>query len=162
MLAAMLCFCGGLVISSFAVTWHQLWLLYLGYGLLGGIGLGLGYISPVSTLVKWFPEPPGMATGMAIMGFGGGALIGSPLANELMAKFATPQSVGAREAMLVMASLYAVSMIFGAWIVRVPADDWKPKDTNPKQARWQTLPSTSLWTPPGRHPSSGCCGSCFA
>src|SRR5213592_3926250 len=80
MLASLLCFCGGLVISSCAVRWHQLWLLYVGYGLVGGVGLGLGYISPVSTLMKWFPDRPGMATGMAIMGFGGGALIAMPVA----------------------------------------------------------------------------------
>ena len=56
----------------------MIWLLYVGYGVIGGIGLGLGYIAPVSTLVKWFPDHPGMATGLAIMGFGGGALIGAP------------------------------------------------------------------------------------
>lgn len=76
MLASMLCFCIGLVLTALALRWHQLWLLYAGYGLIGGIGLGLGYIAPVSTLMKWFPDRPGMATGMAIMGFGGGALIG--------------------------------------------------------------------------------------
>ena len=134
MLASMLCFCGGLVLASFGVTFHQIWLLYLGYGIVGGIGLGLGYISPVSTLVKWFPDRPGMATGMAIMGFGGGALIGAPLADLLMKHFAGPHSVGAREAMLVMAGLYAISMTFGAWIVRVPADGWKPAGYHPKQA----------------------------
>jgi len=144
MLAAMLCFCGGLVISSFAVSWHQLWLIYLGYGLIGGIGLGLGYISPVSTLVKWFPDRPGMATGMAIMGFGGGALIGAPLANQLMTHFKTEHSVGAQEAMLVMAGLYAISMTFGAWLVRVPADDWKPEGYHPKPA---DLANSSLRVP---------------
>jgi MFS family permease len=132
MIAAAICFCGGLVISSFAVTWHQLWLLYLGYGLVGGIGLGLGYIAPVSTLVKWFPDRPGMATGMAIMGFGGGALVGAPLAQELMKRFATDTSVGASQAMLVMAGLYAVWMLIGAVIVRVPAPDWKPEGWEPK------------------------------
>jgi len=126
MLASMLCFCSGLVITAIAVQWHQLWLLYAGYGLIGGIGLGLGYIAPVSTLMKWFPDRPGMATGMAIMGFGGGALIGGPLAEELMKRFATASSVGAGEALLVMAGLYAVSMLFGALIVRVPPEGWKP------------------------------------
>ena len=76
MVASMICFCLGLVLASLSVKFHQLWLLYAGYGLIGGIGLGLGYIAPVSTLMKWFPDRPGMATGMAIMGFGGGALIG--------------------------------------------------------------------------------------
>jgi MFS family permease len=128
MLASAACFCGGLVLSALAVAWHQLWLLYFGYGLIGGIGLGLGYISPVSTLVKWFPDRPGMATGMAIMGFGGGALIGAPLADELMSFYhrLDPSSVGAAPAFLTMAGLYLVSMIFGAAIVRVPADGWRP------------------------------------
>ena len=133
MLASMICFCSGLVLASCAVRWHQLWLLYAGYGLIGGIGLGLGYISPVSTLMKWFPDRPGMATGMAIMGFGGGALIGGPLAEELMKHFASSTSVGAREAMLVMAGLYSISMIFGAFIVRVPPEGWQPEGWVPKE-----------------------------
>ena len=132
MLASWLCFCGGLVISAIAVQVHSIWLLYAGYGLLGGIGLGLGYISPVSTLMKWFPDKPGMATGMAIMGFGGGAVIGAPLAEELMKHFQTASSVGASEALLVMAGLYTLSMLFGACIVRVPAADWKPEGWVPK------------------------------
>jgi MFS family permease len=135
MIAAAICFCGGLVIASFAVTWHQLWLLYLGYGIIGGVGLGLGYIAPVSTLVKWFPDRPGMATGMAIMGFGGGALVGAPLAQELMKHFSSDTSVGASQAMLVMAGLYALWMLFGATIVRVPADGWKPEGWQPKAKR---------------------------
>ncbi len=126
MLASLLLFCGGLCLSSLAVQLHQIWLLYAGYGLIGGTGLGLGYISPVSTLMKWFPDRPGMATGMAIMGFGGGALIGAPLAEELMRHFSSATSVGASEAMLTMAGLYAVAMCVGAWLVRVPADGWKP------------------------------------
>ena len=132
MLASMICFCIGLLISSLAVQWHQLWLLYVGYGLIGGIGLGLGYIAPVSTLMKWFPDRPGMATGMAIMGFGGGALIGSPLATGLMENFKSATSVGASEALLVMAGLYAVAMTFGAVLVRVPPPDWKPQGWEPK------------------------------
>src|SRR5262249_26009484 len=105
MLASMLCFCGGLGVGSLGITIHNIWVLYAGYGVLGGIGLGLGYIAPVSTLVKWFPDRPGMATGMAIMGFGGGALIGAPLAELLMKHFSSPTTVGAKEAMLVMAAL---------------------------------------------------------
>src|SRR5688500_15856117 len=96
-------------------------MLYLGYGVLGGIGLGLGYISPVSTLIKWFPDRPGMATGMAIMGFGGGAMVGSPLAVILMDRFKTETSVGVAETFLAMGAIYFVLMIFGAMIVRVPA-----------------------------------------
>jgi len=103
-------------------------LVLFGYGFVGGIGLGLGYIAPVSTLVKWFPDRPGMATGMAIMGFGGGALIGSPLAQELMRFFAVDGGKsGACPALLVMAFLYAIFMLGGAIMVRVPAVDWKPQ-----------------------------------
>ncbi len=126
MVAAAACFCGGLVVSAAGVRWHQLWMLYAGYGLLGGIGLGLGYIAPVSTLMKWFPDRPGMATGMAIMGFGGGALIGAPLGVELMDRFRTPTSNGVAGAFLAMAGLYAVWMLFGAFTVRVPAPGWVP------------------------------------
>ncbi|MBB5040159.1 MFS family permease [Prosthecobacter dejongeii] len=132
MVASMICFCSGLILAALSVKFHQLWLLYAGYGIIGGIGLGLGYIAPVSTLMKWFPDRPGMATGMAIMGFGGGALIGGPLAEELMARFTSPTSVGAMEAFLIMAGLYAVMMLFGAFIVRVPPEGWKPQGWVPK------------------------------
>ena len=97
---AALCWCGGLLISAVGVILHQLWLLWIGSGVIGGIGLGLGYISPVSTLVKWFPDRRGMATGMAIMGFGGGAMIGAPLADILMNQFRTPDSVGVWQTLL--------------------------------------------------------------
>jgi MFS family permease len=110
----------------------MLWLVYLGYGFTGGIGLGLGYIAPVSTLMKWFPDRPGMATGMAIMGFGGGALIGAPLGVRLMEIFKSATSVGVAEAFIAMAALYAVSMLFGAMTIRVPADGWKPEGWEPK------------------------------
>ena len=90
MFASAACFAVGFYISYFGVVTHQLWLIYFGYGFIGGIGLGLGYISPVSTLIKWFPDRPGLATGMAIMGFGGGAMIGSPLAIKLMALLSQP------------------------------------------------------------------------
>ncbi|MBN8248101.1 MAG: OFA family MFS transporter [Verrucomicrobia bacterium] len=126
MTASAACFCGGLVLAAAGVHWHQLWLLYLGYGVVGGIGLGLGYIAPVSTLMKWFPDRPGMATGMAIMGFGGGALIGSPLGVQLMDHFKSATSPGVAPAFVTMALLYAVFMLFGAWIVRVPSADWRP------------------------------------
>ncbi|MDE2007779.1 MAG: MFS transporter, partial [Rhodospirillales bacterium] len=90
MLTAALCFGGGFLIAAFGISSHQLWIVYLGYGVLGGCGLGIGYISPVKTLITWFPDRPGMATGMAIMGFGGGAFIASPLSVRLMATFSTP------------------------------------------------------------------------
>jgi MFS family permease len=131
MFTAALCFGGGFVISAFGVWWHQLWIIYLGYGVIGGCGLGLGYISPVSTLVKWFPDRPGMATGMAIMGFGGGAFIGSNLSLLLMDHFKSATSTGVGESFLAMGIIYFCSMVFGSLIARVPADDWKPAGYTP-------------------------------
>jgi MFS family permease len=101
--------------------------VYFGYGVLGGCGLGIGYISPVSTLIKWFPDRPGMATGMAIMGFGGGALIASPLEVALMAHFRTPTSQGVAETFLALGAIYLVFMLFGAFTVRLPPRDWRPE-----------------------------------
>ena len=130
-----LCWCGGLVISSFGVYIHQLWMLWLGAGVIGGVGLGLGYISPVSTLIKWFPDKRGMATGMAIMGFGGGAMIGSPLADLLMKTFATPTSVGVWETFLALAGIYFVFMMIGSFAYRVPPEGWTPANWNPPEAQ---------------------------
>ena len=123
---ATLCWCGGLAVAAAGVRFHQLWLLWAGMGLLGGIGLGLGYISPVSTLVKWFPDRRGMATGMAIMGFGGGAMIGAPLSTELMAYFKDPSGPGVWQTFLVLAAVYAVFMLAGSFGYRVPPANWKP------------------------------------
>lgn len=125
------CWCGGLLISAAGVAWHQLWMLWLGSGVIGGIGLGLGYISPVSTLIKWFPDRRGMATGMAIMGFGGGAMIGSPLATLLMATFARAGDPGVWQTFLVLAAVYAVFMYAGAFSYRVPATGWAPAGWTP-------------------------------
>lgn len=122
-----LCWCGGLVLSALGIYTHQAWILWLSAGVIGGIGLGLGYISPVSTLIKWFPDKRGMATGMAIMGFGGGAMIGAPMADWLMRHFATPTSVGVWETFLTMAAIYFVFMMAGAFGYRVPATGWQPK-----------------------------------
>ncbi|MED5619361.1 OFA family MFS transporter [Ideonella sp. BN130291] len=127
-----LCWCGGMVLSAIGIQLHQFWLMILGSGVIGGIGLGLGYISPVSTLIKWFPDRRGMATGMAIMGFGGGAMIGSPLAAELMKHFAGPTDVGVMPTFLVMAALYFVFMMGGALGYRVPPSGWKPAGWTPK------------------------------
>jgi MFS family permease len=131
-----ICWCGGLVISALGVYLHQIWLMWLGSGVIGGIGLGLGYISPVSTLIKWFPDRRGMATGMAIMGFGGGAMIGAPLADKLMKHFADAGSVGVWQTFLAMAAIYFVFMMAGALAYRVPAPGWKPAGWTPpvKQA----------------------------
>ena len=128
---AALCWSGGLVLGSLGVYIHQLWLMWLGAGVLGGVGLGLGYISPVSTLVKWFPDRRGMATGMAIMGFGGGAMIGAPLADLLMNYFKTPTNVGVSQTLLAMAVIYFVFMMIGAFGYRVPPAGWKPDGWTP-------------------------------
>ncbi len=131
-IVAAFCWGGGFFVSALGIHLHQIWLLWLGSGVLGGCGLGLGYISPVSTLIKWFPDRRGMATGMAIMGFGGGALIGSPLADSLMKHFATPTSVGVMETFLTMGAIYFVAMMLGAFGYRVPRPEWKPAGYVPK------------------------------
>ncbi len=132
-LVSAVCWCGGLLISALGIYQHQLWMLWVGSGVIGGIGLGLGYISPVSTLIKWFPDRRGMATGMAIMGFGGGAMIGSPLATMLMAKFATPGNTGVWQTFVALAAIYSVFMLCGAFGYRVPATGWKPAGWEPPQ-----------------------------
>ena len=129
------CWCGGMLISALGIYLHQFWLMLLGSGVIGGIGLGLGYISPVSTLIKWFPDRRGMATGMAIMGFGGGAMIGSPLAADLMKHFATPTDVGVMQTFIVMALIYFVFMMAGAFGYRVPETGWKPAGWTPPPAQ---------------------------
>lgn len=132
------CWCGGMLLSALGIHLHQFWLMLVGSGVIGGIGLGLGYISPVSTLIKWFPDRRGMATGMAIMGFGGGAMIGSPLAADLMKHFATATDVGVMSTFIVMACIYFVFMTAGAFGYRVPETGWKPAG----------------WTPPAAHNSN--------
>ncbi len=132
---AAICWCGGIVIAAVGVILHQLWIMWLGAGVLGGIGLGLGYISPVSTLIKWFPDRRGMATGMAIMGFGGGAMIGAPLADRLMTHFRTPTSVGVWQTFLVLAGLYFASMMAGAFAYRVPPAGWRPRGMTAPQGQ---------------------------
>ena len=126
MFAAACLFCTGLLVAGFGVSIHNLPLVFLGYGVIGGCGLGIGYISPVSTLIKWFPDRPGLATGTAIMGFGGGALIGAPLAVALMKHYSSPTSNGVAPTMMTMAAIYFVFMLVGAFIVRLPAVGWKP------------------------------------
>jgi MFS family permease len=126
MFTAALCWSGGFLLSAVGVYAHNIWLVYLGYGVLGGCGLGIGYISPVSTLIRWFPDRPGMATGMAIMGFGGGALIASPLSVWLMRQFSTQTHVGVAETFVVLAIVYFCFMMVGATIVRLPPPGWAP------------------------------------
>jgi MFS family permease len=127
MFTSALCWAGGFFVSAIGVYLHNLWIVYLGYGVIGGIGLGLGYISPVSTLIRWFPDRPGMATGMAIMGFGGGAFIASPLSVWLMSQFSTPTHIGVAETFIVMGIVYLCFMMVGAAIVRLPPPDWAPE-----------------------------------
>jgi MFS family permease len=138
-LVSAICWCGGLVISALGIYTHQIWLMWIGSGVIGGIGLGLGYISPVSTLIKWFPDRRGMATGMAIMGFGGGAVIGAPLADKLMKHFATANSVGVWETFLALAAIYFVFMVAGALTYRVPASGWKPAGWTPPAQTANTM-----------------------
>jgi MFS family permease len=153
---AALCWGGGFIISGFGMLIHQLWVIWLGLGVIGGIGLGLGYISPVSTLIKWFPDRRGMATGMAIMGFGGGAMIGSPLAVILMNGgnflnvdlpslghvqlhfdgFRTATSVGVWQTFIAIGAGYLLFMLGGAFGYRVPPEGWRPDGwTPPHKAR---------------------------
>ena len=126
MTVSAVCFSLGFLISSLGVAFGQYWLVVLGYGFVGGIGLGIGYISPVSTLMKWFPDRPGMATGIAIMGFGGGALIASPWSTQMLDTFGEDRS-GIAQTFLVHGVVYAVFMSLGALLVRVPAPGWRPR-----------------------------------
>lgn len=129
MFTSAVCFCSGFGLAALGVYLHNIWIVYLGHGVLGGIGLGLGYISPVSTLIKWFPDRPGLATGMAIMGFGGGAMIASPMSVSLMNLFKSPHSVGVAETFIAMGLIYFVIMMFGVFTVRVPTANWQPEKT---------------------------------
>ena len=128
---ATICWCGGLLLGAIGVYSHQLWILWLGARVVGGFGLGLGYISPVSTLVKWFPDRRGMATGMAIMGFGGGAMIGAPLADLLMNHYKSPTSSGVWETFVTMAAIYFAFMMVGAFRYRLPPQGWRPDGWTP-------------------------------
>ena len=133
MFVAALCFGGGFEVAALGIATHQFWLLLLGYGVLGGIGLGIGYISPVTTLIRWFPDRPGMATGMAIMGFGGGAMIASPLSTTLMAYFRTEQVPGAAATFVTLGILYFCFMMFGVFTVRIPRPGWQPRGWTPSE-----------------------------
>ncbi|WP_409328535.1 OFA family MFS transporter [Trujillonella humicola] len=142
----------GFLVGGLGIETGQLWLLYLGYGVLGGIGLGIGYISPVSTLIKWFPDRPGLATGMAIMGFGGGALIASPLSRQLMGFYdpaydpgttgSVPDGGAVSALFFTLAAVYLVFMMFGAFIVRVPAEGWRPDGWDPASVGQKALVTT--------------------
>ncbi|HZJ04002.1 MAG TPA: OFA family MFS transporter [Nocardioidaceae bacterium] len=149
MVLAALCWSVGFLVGAAGIATGQLWLLYLGYGVIGGIGLGVGYISPVSTLIKWFPDRPGLATGMAIMGFGGGALIASPVSSTLLGLYddgfdsadVTSVASGSAVAMMfvTLGLAYLVVMLFGAWLVRVPPEGWQPPDFDPSDVKEKKL-----------------------
>lgn len=144
---AALCWGLGFLIGALGVHTHNLWLVYLGYGIFGGLGLGIGYITPVSTLIAWFPDRRGMSTGMAIMGFGGGALIASPFSVALMKHFSSPTSTGVWEAWVVMGIVYLVFMMGGAFGYRVPAPDWKPEGWTPPPQKEGSLITVHNVTP---------------
>src|SRR4051812_27432091 len=133
----------GFLVGALGIYTRQLWLLYLGYGVLGGIGLGIGYISPVSTLIKWFPDRPGLATGMAIMGFGGGALIAAPLSNKLLDTFADQPADAIAPAFVTLGLIYFVMMTLGAFTVRLPEEGWKPTGWDPEQRSERSLVTTA-------------------
>ncbi len=156
MVASAVCWSSGLLIGSAGIATTQLWLVYLGYGVIGGIGLGIGYISPVSTLMKWFPDRPGLATGLAIMGFGGGALVASAVSGKLLASFdgdfdptdVTSVADGSAVAslFLVLGVVYLAVMLFGAYLVKVPADDWKPEGWSPQEDEKDAMKTTASVT----------------
>ncbi|RLV50293.1 MFS transporter [Nocardioides mangrovicus] len=153
MVLAALCWSVGFGVGALGIASGQIWLLYLGYGVIGGVGLGIGYISPVSTLIKWFPDRPGLATGLAIMGFGGGALVASPLESKLLAAYdsgfdpkdATSVASGSAVAsmFLTLGVAYLVLMLFGAWLIKVPADGWVPAGFDPAKAKARSMVTTA-------------------
>src|SRR3954464_11714909 len=139
MALAATCWGSGFLVGALGVATKQLWVVYLGIGVIGGIGLGIGYISPVSTLIKWFPDRPGMATGLAIMGFGGGAIIASPLENKLLSTFAAKPEDAIVGSFVVLGVVYFVAMMLGAVAVRVPAEGWRPEGWTPREGRARTM-----------------------
>lgn len=116
--AAALAFGSGLLLGGLGLTLVNPWLVWLGFGVVAGLGCGLGYIAPVSTLVRWFPDRRGMATGLAIMGFGGGAFVAGYLNVALIAR------VGIATAVMLLGACYLLLMLVGAQLLRRPPDDW--------------------------------------
>lgn len=135
MFVSALCFSSGLFLAALAVATHWLPLLYVGYGVIGGCGLGLGYIAPVSTLIRWFPDRPGMATGLAIMGFGGGALIAAPLSVSLMGLYASTGSTGVAQTFATLGLGYLAAMLVGAALIRIPPPGWTPTPHQPNDGK---------------------------
>ncbi|MPY85112.1 MAG: MFS transporter [Actinophytocola sp.] len=147
MFTAACCWSVGFLVGALGIVTSQLWLVYLGYGVIGGIGLGIGYISPVSTLIKWFPDRPGLATGMAIMGFGGGALVASPVSSQLLEFYDTADGgmvSGSAVAKLfvTLGVAYFLVMMLGVFNVRVPAPGWQPAGFDPAKLKSKPMVTT--------------------
>ena len=113
----------GVFLASFSA--NKLWWLYLSYGFIGGLGLGLGYIVPVATLVKWFPDRRGLITGIAVGGFGAGALITAPVASRLI------QMVGVLPTFAYLGIAYLVIALIASSFMQNPPDGWQPEGWTP-------------------------------
>jgi MFS family permease len=154
MFTSLCCFSGGFLVSALGALTKQYWLVVFGYGVIGGVGLGIGYISPVSTLMKWFPDRPGLATGIAIMGFGGGALIASPWSTTMLAEFGVVYDKANKvvavadtaiaTTFLIHGVVYAIFMTLGVLLIRVPAADWKPAGWVPSQHKSALVTSAQV------------------
>ncbi|MYV51931.1 OFA family MFS transporter [Streptomyces sp. SID3212] len=151
MTVALSCFSSGFLLAALGAATEQYWLIVFGYGFVGGIGLGIGYISPVSTLIKWFPDRPGMATGIAIMGFGGGALIASPWSAQMLESFGA-DSEGIAYAFLVHGLVYAAFMTLGVLLIRVPPPGYRQQ--TPAATDGAVAPPAGSPVPTGR-PAAG-------
>ena len=138
-IVAALCFGSGFFLSALGVSRHEIALLYLGYGVLGGCGLGLGFNTPIPILLRWFPDRRGLAAGLAIMGFGGGAILAAPLSTALMRRFASPSSVGVAETFVVLGLVYSVAMLAGAFLFRLPPAGFHPAGEPPSPAEGYTV-----------------------
>jgi len=161
MFTAACCWATGFIVAAIGIKTGQIALVYLGYGVIGGIGLGIGYISPVSTLMKWFPDRPGLATGMAIMGFGGGAMIASPLCTKvLLPRFGEAthplgpdgnpilnvslfDADAVSKLFVALGVIYFVVMMFGVFTVRVPAAGWLPPHFDPAKVKAKPMITTA-------------------
>lgn len=146
-------FGSGFLVGALGIAVGNIWIVYLGYGVIGGMGLGMGYISPVSTLIKWFPDRPGLATGLAIMGFGGGALLASNLSNRMLDSFGATQVDALVPTWIGLGVIYVILMSLGGIVIRVPQKGWKPAGWEPSEhvakvsSGIQVDAKTSLKTP---------------
>ncbi|GGI03512.1 MFS transporter [Egicoccus halophilus] len=154
MVVAAACWSSGFLVAALGIALGQLWLVHLGYGVIGGIGLGIGYISPVSTLLKWFPDRPGLATGLAIMGFGGGALVAAPVSNRLLALHGANGGDGLVATFVTLAAVYLVLIAFGAATIRVPAPGWTPPGRTPPVPAAAVTPAASATMPAAAAPAA--------